>query len=77
MELLWKLAEDCPQVVLEANFRPKSEYERNKILKLRGQIIEVYCRCPVEIASERFAKRANFYHPAHPLKSLTAELISE
>jgi adenylylsulfate kinase-like enzyme len=28
MELLWALAADAPAVVIEANFRPYSEYER-------------------------------------------------
>ena len=31
MELLWALVGDAPSVVLEANFRPHSEYERGKI----------------------------------------------
>src|SRR6185437_10426899 len=30
MELLWTLAADAPAVVLEANFRPRSEYERDR-----------------------------------------------
>lgn len=28
MEVLWRLAATCPAVVLEANFRPSSAYER-------------------------------------------------
>ncbi len=31
MELLWALAADAPAVVIEANFRPRSEYERARL----------------------------------------------
>ena len=34
MELLWALAADAPAVVLEANFRPRSAYERGRISAL-------------------------------------------
>ena len=30
MELLWRLAGECPAVVLEANFRRQSRYERTR-----------------------------------------------
>ena len=36
MELLWALAADAPAVVIEANFRPHSEYERGKLTGLAG-----------------------------------------
>ncbi len=32
MELLWALAARAPAVVIEANFRPYSEYERGRVL---------------------------------------------
>jgi predicted kinase len=31
MELLWALAADAPAVVIEANFRPYSEYQRARL----------------------------------------------
>ena len=34
MELLWALAADAPAVVIEANFRPYSEYERGRLAGL-------------------------------------------
>ena len=34
MELLWRLAARCPAVVLEANFRSQSAYERKRVLEL-------------------------------------------
>lgn len=33
MELLWRLAAECPSVVLEANFRSQSGYERERVLE--------------------------------------------
>jgi len=79
MEVMWALATQCPQVVLEANFRPHSAHERERIESLRGQIIEVYCCCPPEELARRFADRAvsPIHHPAHALKSLSPELLSE
>src|SRR5579859_4750782 len=39
MELLWSLAADAPSVVLEANFRPHSDYERDRITGLGGLVV--------------------------------------
>lgn len=78
MELLWALAADCPRVVLEANFRPSSDDERRRIAELRRLTIEVYCACPVDLASERFVARAARpgHHGAHP-KTLSAAAMAE
>lgn len=79
MELLWALAPRCPQVVLEANFRTKSSYERAKLAGLESRIVEVYCRLPLEEASRRFAERASRpgHHPAHALRAMSPERLSE
>ena len=79
MEILWALAERCPQVVLEANFRPHSDYERSRISALEGQIVEVYCHCPREEIKRRFATRAQteMRHPTHVLTTLPSELLDE
>jgi predicted kinase len=77
MELLWALAADAPAVVLEANFRPRSEYERGRIIALGGQFVEVYCDCPVELATARYNGRAPRRHPVHVVDTLTAELAAE
>ncbi|HET7014300.1 MAG TPA: AAA family ATPase [Streptosporangiaceae bacterium] len=80
MELLWALAADAPDVVLEANFRPHSEYERGRITALTalgGQIVEVYCDCPVDLATARYNGRAATRHPVHVVDTLTAELAAE
>ncbi len=45
MELLWSIAPTCPRVILEANFRPKSDYERQRIGVLQGRKLEVFCHC--------------------------------
>ena len=78
MDLLWTLAARFPQVVLEANFRPHSEYERSRLVQL-GSRVEVYCRCPNKVAATRFAQRARDanHHPVHVLHELPAELLTE
>jgi hypothetical protein len=41
MELLWRLAGECPVVVLEANFRSQSTDERERVLELSSRPVEV------------------------------------
>ena len=77
MELLWALAADAPAVVLEANFRPHSEYERGRIAALGGRLVEVHCACPLEVAARRYAARAVGCHPVHVATSLSAGFMSE
>ena len=79
MELLWSVAADAPSVVLEANFRPHSAYERSKLLSLGGSTVEVYCSCPPSLAAERYARRARDprHHPAHVLTELDEDLLAE
>jgi predicted kinase len=79
MELLWSLAARAPQAVLEANFRPHSEYERAKLAALDAAIVEVHCDCGAEETARRFRNRAaaSGHHAAHPLKELPPELLAE
>jgi predicted kinase len=80
MELIWALAAQAPDVVLEANFRPGSDYERSRITALAagdGDLVEVYCRCPVEVAMARYEQRASSSHPVHVVTALTAEFMAE
>ncbi len=79
MELLWTLAAECPQVVLEVNFRPRSELERDRIRSLNARLVEVYCRCPAEVAARRYRERAaaGSRHPAHARAHLSAGEMAE
>ena len=83
MEVLWALAPHCPQVVLEANFRTKSDDERDKFAALLAppgvQAVEVNCRVPREEASRRFAERAleERHHPAHALAAMAPDRMAE
>jgi predicted kinase len=79
MELIWTLAGYFPQVVLEANFRPHSMYEREQIARLGERVVEVNCTCPIELAAARYAARARTdqHHPVHLLHELTDELVAE
>jgi predicted kinase len=71
------LASGGPAVVLEANFRPHSDYERNRILALGGRVAEVNCVCSPELAARRFAERAATAHPVHVRTSLSPEQLAE
>ncbi len=79
MELLWSLARHTPQAVLEANFRPHSDYERSKLMSLDAAIVEIHCDCGAEETARRFRDRAGAggQHAAHPLKELPPELLAE
>lgn len=78
MELLWMLASHAPAAVLEANFRPRSEYERERLVALEAHVVEVFCDCGAAEASRRFAARASFgSHAAHPLQALPPDLLAE
>jgi predicted kinase len=79
MEILWTLAGHSPRVVLEANFRPQSEYERSKLVELEAAIVEVYCWCPPEESMRRYAARAAgpAHHPAHVTPVLDPTLLAE
>jgi predicted kinase len=80
MELLWALAAQAPAVVLEANFRPRSEYERSRIAALiadGGRLVEVYCRCPAPVAAARYAERGLTSHPVHVVTSVSTEFLAE
>lgn len=75
MELLWALAADAPAVVIEANFRPYSQYARAKLSGLAAQPVEVHCACPPELAVKRYNARAT--HPVHVVTTLQMEAMAE
>lgn len=79
MELLWRLAGTCPSVVLEANFRSQSPYERERLLALSPRPVEVYCRVPIAVAAERYAQRgaSPSHHPVHVARTLPVEALHE
>jgi predicted kinase len=77
MELLWRLAIDCPGVVLEANFRAASSYELDQVRNLSSSPVEVYCRVPVSVAAARYAERGQSAerHPIHVARWLPVEFF--
>ena len=75
MELLWMLAGQVPDAVLEANFRPHLAYERGRILALGASVVEVHCACPPELAVTRYNARPR--HPVHVLTYLTTDDLAE
>ena len=79
MTLLWRLAAECPAVVLEANFRTGSEYERQRVLELSQSPVEVSCRVPSEVAAERYSRRgaSRDHHEVHVVRSIRATSLAE
>jgi predicted kinase len=80
MDLLWTLAAYSPRVVLEAPFRPHSEYERARLAGLHRPLIEVHCACPADIAAQRYADRSKTperHRGAHPMTELPAEFFAQ
>jgi len=79
MELLWVLAARFPAAVIEANFRPHSAYEQEKLRGLEAMVVEVNCRCPPAEATRRYSRRAlaGERHPIHVLAKLTPALLAE
>jgi predicted kinase len=75
MELLWALAARSPQVLIEANFRPYSDYERDRLTALGGVQVEVHCACPPELAVARYNARPR--HPVHVQTSITTDFLAE
>jgi predicted kinase len=75
MELLWALAADAPAVVIEANFRPRSDRERAKLSGLAAHPVEVHCACPPKLAAQRYNARTT--HPVHVVATLAPEAIAE
>lgn len=79
MNLMWSLAEKSPQAVLDANFRPHSEYEQGRLRAFRCPIVEVHCTCPPEEIRRRFEYRAanERHHPAHPIAEFPEAWFAE
>ena len=75
MELLWTLAALSPAVVIEANFRPHSAYERERLAALGGRPVEVHCACPPEVAIDRYNARVR--HPVHVLTTMPMAAMAE
>jgi len=75
MELLWALAADAPAAVIEANFRPYSQYERARLSGLAAQPVEVHCACPPELAVKRYNARAT--HPVHVVRQTLSIIMQE
>lgn len=76
MAVLWSLAADAQQAILEANFHPAQSCER--LCAVPGRKLEIHCVCPLEICAERYAQRATsqHHHRVHP-KSISIESLQK
>jgi predicted kinase len=79
MTLLWRLAAGCPAVVLEANFRSRSAYEREQLQALSPIPVEVHCRVAPEVAAARYDERGatTHHHPVHVVRSISPAALAE
>jgi predicted kinase len=68
MDLLWTLAAHAGDMVIEANFHPESEYELDKLRAIGGNLVEVHCACPADVAVARYNARSR--HEVHVLKQV-------
>ena len=71
-ELLWTLAARAGDMVIEANFHPHSELERDRLRGLGDRIVEVHCACPAEVAVARYNTRP----PRHEVHWLTTATLA-
>jgi hypothetical protein len=62
-------------VVIEANFRPYSQYQRARLSGLAAQPVEVHCACPPELAVKRYNARVT--HPVHVVTTLQPQAMAE
>ncbi len=70
----WRLSRSCPRAVLDSNIKPTGDFERARIAEIEGPIVEVHCRCPLEIAQARYIERAKLDRPAQRAKVLDTTL---
>jgi predicted kinase len=79
MELMWKLAAQAPAAVLEANFRPYSDYERARVEGLAASVVEVHCACSPQEAARRYTERGTRadQHAIHVLRAMSADQMAE
>lgn len=80
IRLMWRLAADAPQVVVETNLRPRDPRDLAHVAGLRRPVVEVHCTCSPDLARRRYADRARDprrHAGAHPLTDLPADAFSE
>jgi predicted kinase len=75
-DVLWAVAANCPEAVLEGNFYPGSAA---RLRSLDDRPVEIFCRCPIEQCRERFAERMarEERHPVHPPSLPSLEFFAQ
>ena len=61
-EVMWAIARDAGDCLLEGNFGPKSV---ERILGISARPIEIFCSCPTDEILRRYLERARARHPIH------------
>ena len=75
---MWTIARSAPEVVLEANFNSRHEWQRTELRALHPSPLEVFCRCPPTVAAERYNTRHRRAdrHPVHVLQEIAVEVVT-
>ncbi len=76
-QAMWALAPYFSDLVLECNFRPLDPGQRERLIGLAPNPVEVYCRCPLEVARTRYLTRASSRHPVHVATTISEEKLRE
>jgi predicted kinase len=75
--LFWLLARTGRDVVLDSNIKPTEPGEAAQARALPGDVIDVHCLCPADLAIERYARRAAaFARPAMRVDHITPERLA-
>jgi predicted kinase len=53
--VMYSLAATMPRVILEAHFQPG--VAEPELLALHRPLVQIYCRCPVDVAAKRYRRR--------------------
>lgn len=77
-EVMWTIARSAPEVVLEANFNSRHEWQLRELRALHPSPLEVFCRCTPTVAAERYNTRHRRAdrHPVHVLQEIAVEVVA-
>jgi predicted kinase len=72
--VMWRLAREFDDAILDANFRPASKPLLRQLAD-EITIVEILCECPLPLCQARFAGRSG-RHAVHPAKVLDLDLLA-
>ncbi|MEV1004751.1 AAA family ATPase [Nonomuraea sp. NPDC050202] len=70
---MYAVAMECDRAVLDSFF--SRQYAPADLSKLPGDLLEIYCRCPLDVARRRYAERSSRRHEGHDEPDLDAAFL--